>query len=111
MSKVGCADCGRSYGEPGFPDLCIPDYAWDAISPSGGHGGLLCPSCICARLEKVGLENVPGYWGSGPLRFKPASELKHASASLRRWRDLYCDALKRIHNLEEQLKVLGYTDE
>lgn len=47
-----CYDCGRAYGSPGFPDLIITNEAWRQISPYKNEGGLLCPSCICARLAK-----------------------------------------------------------
>lgn len=61
-----CADCGRDYGAPGFPDLIIPYWAWKQISPTGDDGGLLCPSCICARLE---ISNIrcEGAFVSGPI--------------------------------------------
>lgn len=64
---IGCFDCGRQYGdEHGFPDLVIPNDAWQKISPKGNEGGLLCPSCICKRLHDAGL-NVRGAFRSGPL--------------------------------------------
>lgn len=63
-----CEDCGRRYGnEHGFPDLVISDEAWEAIMPDREGGGLLCPSCICARLSVAGLMNVPHAFRSGPL--------------------------------------------
>jgi len=62
----GCVDCGRRYGDPGFPDLVIENDAWRAISPNHDTGGLLCPSCICARLEIAGIECQGGFL-SGPL--------------------------------------------
>lgn len=62
-----CGDCGRLYGdEYGFPDLVIPDDAWRKISPTGDEGGLLCPSCMCARLENAGVV-TSGVFRSGPL--------------------------------------------
>jgi hypothetical protein len=64
--KSGCEDCGRSYGDPGFPDLIIPFWAWREISTSKSDGGLLCPSCICARLEKAKIK-CPGAFMSGPI--------------------------------------------
>lgn len=67
-----CADCGRRYGdEYGFPDLIIPDDVWVLISPRSGHGGLLCPSCICRRLAERGIKCY-GYFGSGPLASEEA---------------------------------------
>jgi hypothetical protein len=65
MSK--CYDCERPYGhEHGFPDLIIPYWAWVKISPTGGEGGLLCPSCICARLSDQGI-TCEGAFMSGPI--------------------------------------------
>ena len=66
MKKASCYDCGREYGSAGFPDLIIPHDDWAAISPTGDEGGLLCPSCICARLEIAGIKTVGGFT-SGPL--------------------------------------------
>lgn len=64
MSK--CEDCDRPYDSGGFPDLIIPYWAWKLISPTGDDGGLLCPSCICARLEKKGIK-CEGAFMSGPI--------------------------------------------
>ena len=61
-----CFDCKRSYTDPGFPDLVIPYWAWKQISPTNDDGGLLCPSCICARLEKAGIK-CEGAFASGPI--------------------------------------------
>ena len=64
---ISCYDCDRPYGdEHGFPDLVLPNDTWDAISPKGNEGGLLCPSCICKRLVDRGFENVPAVFMSGP---------------------------------------------
>ena len=61
-----CFDCGREYGEEhGFPDLVIPDWAWQQVAPVDGDG-LLCPSCLCARLHHAGIQ-CPGVFRSGPL--------------------------------------------
>lgn len=66
---MSCYDCRRPYGdEHGFPDLIIPLEAWERISPTGDEGGLLCPSCICARLHRAGVRGVPAAFMSGPLR-------------------------------------------
>ena len=64
-----CYDCNRPYGgEFGFPDLLIDNAAWEAINPTMHEGaGLLCPSCIIARLVRVGLKDVDGRFVSGPL--------------------------------------------
>jgi len=66
MPMQHCHDCDRTYGEPGFPDLVIPNDAWRRISPTLDEGGLLCPSCICARLEKIGI-TCEGAFMSGPI--------------------------------------------
>lgn len=64
---ASCNDCGRPYGdEHGFPDLIIPYWAWEQISPSGNDGGLLCPSCICQRLHSKGIR-CEGAFMSGPV--------------------------------------------
>lgn len=62
---AACFDCGRSYDDPGFCDLIIPDRAWEQIAPVNGDG-LLCPSCLCARLRTKGIE-CEGRFTSGPL--------------------------------------------
>ena len=68
MSVARCYDCTRPYGkENGFPDLIIPLYLWEQISPTGDKGGLLCPSCICKRLYKKGI-SCEGAFMSGPVR-------------------------------------------
>lgn len=65
--RAVCHDCLRRYGhEHGFPDLLIPDWAWERISPKGNEGGLLCPSCICKRLHDVGIR-CEGAFMSGPI--------------------------------------------
>lgn len=65
--RACCYDCGRKYGDEfGFPDLVIPNDDWDKISPSGDSGGLLCPSCICRRLEDAGIRTT-GTFRSRPL--------------------------------------------
>lgn len=62
-----CHDCLRPYGdEHGFPDLVIPDWAWLKISPKGNEGGLLCPSCICKRLNQQEIR-CEGAFMSGPV--------------------------------------------
>ena len=62
-----CHDCGRQYGDKyGFPDLIIPYADWKMISPTSDDGGLLCPSCICARLHKRGIR-CEGAFTSGPI--------------------------------------------
>ena len=60
-----CEDCHRPYGDGGFPDLIIPYWAWKKISTHGDETGLLCPSCICGRLEASGMKGVPAAIMSG----------------------------------------------
>ncbi|KKM94997.1 hypothetical protein LCGC14_1192600 [marine sediment metagenome] len=72
MSK--CYDCDEPYGSQRFPDLIIPNWVWDQISPTGNSGGLLCPCCIIRRLERKGLENIPHIFASGPLYITGADE-------------------------------------
>ena len=77
---TACQDCQRPYGaEHGFPDLIIPFDAWKLISPSSDDGGLLCPSCICARLHKAGIR-CEGAFMSGPIE----SVSYHTMSALRR---------------------------
>jgi len=86
-----CYDCKRPYGSPGFPDLVIPNDAWRQISPTGDDGGLLCPSCICARLEISGL-TCEGAFMSGPIETVSRPTMY---------------ALRRAENLEELLEQKG----
>lgn len=54
---VKCYDCGLAYSE--FPcDFVIQDDLWYSISPTGGHGGILCPNCMCRRLSGLGMSAV-----------------------------------------------------
>jgi hypothetical protein len=64
--EAQCYDCARPYASGGFPDLIIPYWAWKRISPTGDDGGLLCPSCICARLHIEGIQ-CEGAFTSGPI--------------------------------------------
>lgn len=65
--SLGCIDCGERYGSPRFPDLLIEQEAWNKIAPNHDEGGILCPNCICARLETAGLSKVRSAFRSGPL--------------------------------------------
>ena len=52
--KGKCYDCLLEYNR--FPDMVIPDKHWEIINPTYHKGaGLLCPTCISNRLNKVGL--------------------------------------------------------
>jgi len=66
-TKTKCFDCGLPYTDPGFQDLLIPDWAWIKIAPEKGNG-LLCPTCICRRLEKARIRNCPSEFMSGALK-------------------------------------------
>jgi hypothetical protein len=80
-----CEDCNRPYGnEHGFPDLIIPYDSWRQISTAGDDSGLLCPSCICARLHKAGLR-CEGAFMSGPVRSVDAVTMNN---------------LRRVENIE-----------
>lgn len=73
---AACHDCARPYGdEHGFPDLLVPDPVWALISPTGDGGGLLCPSCICARAHAAGLSRVESAFRSGPFALHATHEL------------------------------------
>lgn len=86
---ASCHDCGRPYGnEHGFPDLIIPYWAWIEISPTGDDSGLLCPSCICKRLDSKGI-TCDGAFMSGPIESVPRSVM---------------DALRRVENIELAIK-------
>lgn len=84
MSQCACEDCNRAYADPGFPDLIIPYWAWKQISTHGDDTGLLCPSCICARLEKAGIR-CEGAFVSGPI-------ISVSKPTM--------DALRRVENIE-----------
>ena len=66
--RARCARCNCPYGSHGFHDLIVPDDVWAQISPTGDEGGLLCPTCIIAALDELGLKDVPVYFASGPAR-------------------------------------------
>lgn len=66
LEVAGCFDCGCPYGD--FHDLFIPNDAWRRISPDGEGNGVLCPTCICKRLEAAGLSEVEGAFMSGPVK-------------------------------------------
>lgn len=78
-----CFDCGRPYGDQhGFPDLVIEDWAWKAIAPNHDAGGLLCPSCICARLHDNNIRSY-GAFTSGPVKSITEATLRGVLASER----------------------------
>lgn len=92
--EARCVDCLRRYGhEHGFPDLVIPDSAWEKISPKGNGGGLLCPSCICKRLHDQGIR-CEGAFMSGPIISVSEQVM---------W------LLSRVHSLEQRVEQLDPT--
>jgi hypothetical protein len=67
-SDGACLDCHRKYGDiHGFPDLIVPDWVWEKINPGSDGGGLLCPSCLCGRAARLGLQNIEAQFTSGPF--------------------------------------------
>jgi hypothetical protein len=59
-----CYDCQRIYGNKyGFPDLVVQDDIWHKICPPNG---LLCPSCICQRLDELQI-SCEAFFTSGPF--------------------------------------------
>lgn len=68
MSETAkCEDCGLDYADPGFCDLVIPDAVFRQISTAGDGNGLFCPTCMCRRAAKAGLDGVPAEFRSGPF--------------------------------------------
>ena len=59
LNMAGCYDCGLPYSDVGWIEAVIPNKIWEAISPTGDGGGLLCITCMNRRLKKMGFENVP----------------------------------------------------
>jgi len=51
-----CQECGKTYQV----DLIFPDHIWEKIKPKGkGKGaGLLCGSCMLAKIENFGKHGV-----------------------------------------------------
>lgn len=67
---ASCMDCGEPYSSRRFPDLVIDNAAWKLIAPDDG---LLCPGCINARLERIGLTEVAVKFRSGPMAIYDAA--------------------------------------
>lgn len=85
---ANCEDCNRSYTDGGFAELIIPYWAWKQISTHGDETGLLCPSCLCARLTVKGI-TCPGAFMGGPVRSVSADTM---------------EALRGIENIELALE-------
>lgn len=71
-----CHDCQRPYSDNGFQDLLVQKSVWKIISPTGGEGGMLCPSCLVRRIVDAGLKDVPAVFVSGPLVMISEQEMK-----------------------------------
>ena len=72
-TSANCADCGMEYGT--FPDMILPDDVWARIAPREGKYGILCPTCIAKRLDKIGLWYKDGYYNrKGWSSFNPLAE-------------------------------------
>lgn len=83
--STSCQGCHRAYGdEHGFPDFIIPYDAWRQISPTKDDGGMLCPSCICQRLQEKGI-CCEGAFMSGPIISVSRTEMSN---------------LRRVENIE-----------
>lgn len=77
INVVGCEDCGRPYGdEHGFPDLIVPAWIWEQLMPCRDGGGLLCPSCMCARAYKLDIHCL-ALFKSGPFYQKDQIIVAH----------------------------------
>jgi hypothetical protein len=52
-----CYDCGLLYQSPYWAETILENEDWELVSPSIHKGsGLLCFTCICERLDKLGLK-------------------------------------------------------
>lgn len=68
-----CEDCGAEYGT--FPDYILQDDVWKRIAPREDGNGILCPTCIAKRLDKIGLWYQDGYYThKGWSAFNPFAE-------------------------------------
>lgn len=84
----GCYDCGLDYGDNKWVEVHVPDYIWNLIRPEGakGLGGLLCISCICERIKKLGLDKVPCFiCGTEPILVLPTDNYEFKNFILRNW--------------------------
>lgn len=86
---TACYDCGLDYGGDKWIEALVPDYIWNLIRPKGakGSGGLLCISCICGRIEKLGLGKVPCFiCGMEPIIVLPDDNDDFKNFTLRNWK-------------------------
>lgn len=102
-----CKDCNRLYGdEHGFPDMIIPNEAWEKINPNSCGGGLLCPSCICKRLYDCGLSNIPVWFASGPCRTALTAEADQLRKTLSITRENWAKELIENKKLKARITKL-----
>lgn len=66
---AGCYDCGLEYSSPAWIEALVPDRVWERIKPEGcGKGaGLLCISCMSARMTKMEIKSPVWFTGLEPL--------------------------------------------
>lgn len=102
--KARCVRCDCPYGSHGFHDLIVPDNIWKQISPTGDDGGLLCPTCIIAAMEDLGLKGIPVYFASGPACLEP-------TVSERKYARLWTEAKEKLAMIAEVLdtEATGFT--
>jgi hypothetical protein len=65
-----CEDCSRPYTDEGFADLVVPNEVFAQISTTGDENGMLCPSCLIARLGRAGISTTLVAL-SGPVHCRP----------------------------------------
>lgn len=57
-----CCDCGKSYNDPDWLDMTIPDQQWKIICPEYEYMDvILCANCIGARMKKHGTTVILGW--------------------------------------------------
>jgi len=86
--NVNCYDCGLEYGGDGWIEAVVPDSVWEMIKPIGSSkgSGILCISCMCKRLRKLGLQKVPCFInGTEPIEIF-SQEHKEKEFILRKWK-------------------------
>lgn len=93
-----CYDCGLDYGGDGWIEALIPDYIWYLIRPKGakGKGGLLCISCICKRIRKLGLDKVPCFiCGTEPIIVLPTDGVEFIDFIVKNWKPKNAETKER----------------
>jgi len=90
--KSSCRDCGLDYAVDSFADLLIGQDQWNIITIDDGPEILLCPNCICRRIAKLEMTNVPCAFVSGGLLSMSRTELS---------------SLLGVHRLQKELDRLN----